>query len=92
MLVLTRRTQQSIVIGDGIVITVLDIRGDQIRLGISAPRDIPVYREELLTAVGESNVAAVLATGAPGTALPAAPKPKSASADGRKRPVGHRAA
>lgn len=74
MLVLTRRTQQSIVIGDGIVVTVLDVRGDQIRLGIRAPRHVPVYREELLTAVGESNVAAVLSDEASNAALPAAPE------------------
>ena len=48
MLVLTRRKNQSIVIGDDIVVTVLEVKGDQIRLGITAPRDIQVYREELL--------------------------------------------
>lgn len=49
MLVLTRRKNESIVIGDGIVVTVLEVKGDQIRLGITAPRDVQVYREELLT-------------------------------------------
>ena len=87
MLVLTRRTQQSIVIGDGIVITVLDIRGDQIRLGIRAPRDVPVYREELLTAVGESNLSAVLGADGTGATLPAAPAPEAPA-----QPTGHRAA
>ena len=48
MLVLTRRKNQSIVIGDDIVVTVLEVKGDQIRLGITAPRDVQVYREELL--------------------------------------------
>ncbi len=50
MLVLTRKCQQSIVIGDGIIVTVLEIRGDQIRVGISAPRDVPVFREEISVA------------------------------------------
>ena len=48
MLVLTRRKNQSILIGDDIVVTVLEVKGDQIRLGITAPRDVQVYREELL--------------------------------------------
>lgn len=49
MLVLTRRKNQSIVIGADIVVTVLEVKGDQIRLGITAPRDVQVYREELLS-------------------------------------------
>jgi carbon storage regulator len=48
MLVLTRRKNQSIRIGDDITITVLEVKGDQIRLGITAPRDVQVFREELL--------------------------------------------
>ena len=47
MLVLTRRTNQSIVIGADVTVTVLEIRGDQIRLGITAPRDVTVHREEV---------------------------------------------
>ena len=46
MLVLTRRAGESVVIGDDIVITVLEARGDVIRLGINAPRDVQVHREE----------------------------------------------
>ena len=49
MLVLTRRKNQSIVIGGDIVVTVLEVKGDQIRLGITAPRDVQVFREELLS-------------------------------------------
>ena len=60
MLVLTRRKNQSIVIGDGIVVTVLEVKGDQIRLGVTAPRDVPVHREELLAALAQANQAAVL--------------------------------
>ncbi len=74
MLVLTRRKNQSIVIGDGITITVLEVKGDNIRLGISAPRDVQVFREELLTAVSEANACAVLPDAGPApvpTGLPA---------------------
>ena len=47
MLVLTRRANQSIMIGDDVVVTVLDIRGDQVRIGIKAPRSVDVHREEV---------------------------------------------
>ena len=73
MLVLTRRKNQSIVIGDDIVVTVLEVKGDQIRLGITAPRDVQVYREELLTALKEANTSAVLTEGAAPMAPPAPP-------------------
>ena len=73
MLVLTRRKNQSIVIGDGIVVTVLEVKGDQIRLGITAPRDVQVYREELLAALTDANKSAVLTDGAVPMAPPAPP-------------------
>ena len=62
MLVLTRKTGQSIVIDGGIEITVLEVRGEQVRLGIAAPREIRVNRKELLAqmetaAVEESSLA-----------------------------------
>lgn len=47
MLVLTRKPNQRINIGDDIVVTVLEVRGDQVRLGIEAPRDVGVQREEI---------------------------------------------
>ena len=47
MLVLTRRAGESVMIGDDVVITVLDVRGDVVRLGIKAPRSIQVHREEV---------------------------------------------
>lgn len=75
MLVLTRRKNQSIVIGDDIVITVLEVKGDSIRLGITAPRDVQVYREELLAALSEANASAVL-----GDAPAPAPAPTAAAA------------
>ncbi len=58
MLVLTRRANESIMIGDDIVITVLDVRGDQIRIGIRAPRSVAVHREEVYAELQEANEAA----------------------------------
>ncbi|CAG4933764.1 carbon storage regulator CsrA [Acidithrix sp. C25] len=58
MLVLTRRANQSIVISDDIVITILDIHRDQVRVGISAPRDVEIHREEVYLAVKAANEAA----------------------------------
>ena len=47
MLVLSRRANQSIVIGSDIIVRVLDIRGDQVRIGVEAPRSVTVHREEV---------------------------------------------
>lgn len=47
MLVLSRKKNESIVIGDEISIVVVEIRGDKVRLGIEAPKDVPVHREEI---------------------------------------------
>lgn len=58
MLVLTRRTQQSIMIGKDVVITVLEVRGDQVRLGVSAPRDVAVHREEVFLELQDANKSA----------------------------------
>lgn len=58
MLVLTRKTGERVLIGDNIVITVLESRGDGIRLGIDAPRGIAIQRDEIVKAVTEANLAA----------------------------------
>ena len=55
MLVLSRQRDESIIIGDHIVITVVDIRGDKVRLGIEAPKDIPVHRQEVYEAIQREN-------------------------------------
>jgi carbon storage regulator len=55
MLVLTRRTGESVMIGDDVVITVLECRGDVVRLGIQAPRDVQVHREEVYRELREAN-------------------------------------
>lgn len=72
MLVLTRNTNQSIVIGHDIVITVLDVRGDQVRLGIKAPRHIDVHREEIFAALQKANKSAASPSAAALEALNAA--------------------
>ncbi|WP_306212971.1 carbon storage regulator CsrA [Actinoplanes sp. RD1] len=55
MLVLTRRAGESVMIGDDVVITVLEARGDVIRLGIQAPRDVQVHREEVYRELRDVN-------------------------------------
>ena len=56
MLVLSRQRDESIMIGDNIVITIVDIRGDKVRLGIQAPTEIPVHRQEVYEAIQRENV------------------------------------
>jgi carbon storage regulator len=58
VLVLTRRANQSIMIGHDIVVTVLEVRGDQVRIGIRAPRSVDVHREEVFASLEQSNKAA----------------------------------
>ena len=58
MLVLSRQRNESIIIGDNIVITVVDIRGDKVRLGIQAPTEIPVHRQEVYEAIERENLRA----------------------------------
>ncbi|WP_028080648.1 carbon storage regulator CsrA [Solimonas soli] len=47
MLILTRRVGETVVIGDDIVVTVLGVKGNQVRIGVKAPRDVAVHREEI---------------------------------------------
>jgi len=58
MLVLSRQRDESIMIGDSIVVTVVDIRGDKVRLGINAPVEIPVHRQEVYEAIQRENLRA----------------------------------
>jgi carbon storage regulator len=61
MLVLSRHRDERIIIGDNIVITVVDIRGDKVRLGIDAPIDVPVHREEIIEKIRRETRATELA-------------------------------
>lgn len=62
MLALTRK-RRSLVINNNIEITVLEIRGDQIKIGISAPKDVPIYRKEVYLQIQQENEAAISADG-----------------------------
>jgi carbon storage regulator len=63
VLVLSRRAGESVVIADDVVVTVLEVRGDVIRLGIDAPRHVRVHREEVYREVQRANQAAAAASG-----------------------------
>jgi carbon storage regulator len=84
MLVLSRRVGESLVIGDNVVVTVLEVRGDMIRIGIDAPREVKVHRSEVFQAIEEANKAA---------ASPAAQSIAAfTSALAAKKPAGNKAA
>lgn len=78
MLVLSRREGQSIMIGNNIVVTVIEIRGEHVRIGIEAPRSITVHREEVAAEIRASNKAARLSADIDPAALPR-PKPRTDS-------------
>ncbi len=63
MLTLSRKKNESLVINNNIEVTILDIKGDQIKIGIAAPREVPVYRKEIYLEIQESNKNAVSAEG-----------------------------
>ena len=62
MLVLTRRLNQSIKIGDDIEVTIVEVRGDQVRIGVAAPRSVAVHRKEVYLQIQQENLAAALAS------------------------------
>jgi len=65
MLVLSRQRDESIIIGDDIVVTVVDIRGDKVRLGIDAPTAISVHRQEVYEAIQRETASRQAASNAP---------------------------
>ena len=56
MLALSRKKNEALVINNDIEITILDIRGDQVKIGISAPKEVPIYRKEVYLQIQESNL------------------------------------
>lgn len=59
MLALTRKKNEAIVINNNIEITILEVKGEQVKIGISAPKEVPVYRKEVYLQIQESNKAAM---------------------------------
>jgi carbon storage regulator len=73
MLVLSRQRDETIMIGDDITVTVVDIRGDKVRLGISAPKEISVHRKEVYDAIRAENREAAALKGANNASPQSAP-------------------
>lgn len=63
MLALTRKKGESLVINNNIEISILEVRGDQIKIGITAPKDVPIYRKEVYKQIQEENKASVSTEG-----------------------------
>ncbi|RKI43256.1 carbon storage regulator [bacterium D16-51] len=59
MLALARKINQSIMIGNDVEVTLLEIKGDQIKIGINAPKDVPIYRKEIFDQIQQENKNAV---------------------------------
>ncbi len=85
MLVLTRRTGQSILVGDDIVVTILELSRDQVRIGIRAPRSVSVHREEVYEEIRNANRAAADANA--GLAPSATPESQPSLNDLPRRPA-----
>ena len=85
MLVLTRRSNQSIMIGDDIEVSVLSVMGDKVRLGIDAPANVPVFRTEIYLEIQSQEDEKELAKGESQSGEPAATAPKGAIEDALRK-------
>lgn len=63
MLALSRKKNEAIIINNNVEITILEVKGDQVKIGVTAPREVPVYRKEVYTQIQEANQEAVSAEG-----------------------------
>ena len=82
MLVLSRRAGESVIVGHDVVITVLEVRGDVVRVGIKAPRSVQVHREEVYVELQQANTASATSTDAAVDALAARLRSDGAASDG----------
>src|SRR5437763_9885799 len=91
MLVLTRKKGERVMVGDDIVVTIIDVRGDGVRIGFDAPRGVPIQRAEVLTAVREANAEAAATSAASGDLLVGllakAAKPEASPHGSAERPT-----
>ncbi|MCW2951813.1 MAG: carbon storage regulator, CsrA [Conexibacter sp.] len=71
MLIITRRPGEKIILGDDVTVTVMEVSGQTVRIGIDAPKSLPIYREEIWAAVKQENEAAASAN----EQLPQVPRP-----------------
>ena len=63
MLALSRKKGEALIINNNIEVTILEIKGDQVKIGISAPKEVPVYRKEVYVQIQEANKAATAVSG-----------------------------
>jgi carbon storage regulator len=84
MLVLSRQRDESIMIGDDVEITIVDVRGDKVRLGITAPKNVPVHRREIYDAIQREKAEKAQANGQ--TPTPQQQPEKSSEAVEKKKP------
>ena len=86
MLILTRRVGETIVIGDDVVVTVLGIKGNQVRIGINAPKNVSVHRQEIYERIqSEKNTTTPAAEPAPAFEAPASPSAPTTTVIRKKR-------